>query len=127
MFYEVCCISNNKDYVSQLIQFTLLHFSFVSLVLSSFFYKKKKHFSLHFTSLYFTSVTFAVAVAVNLRPTVSLPVCPGVRRPSLTCDQFLFLLEISFRHLRVLQLQLIYDRHSVSTSLSWCQPPIWGL
>jgi hypothetical protein len=42
-----------------------------------------------------------VAVAVNLRPTVSLPVCPGVRRPSGTCDQFFFLLEISFRHLRV--------------------------
>jgi hypothetical protein len=30
---------------------------------------------------------------VNLRPTV--------RRPSGTCDQFFFLLEISFRHLRV--------------------------
>jgi hypothetical protein len=37
---------------------------------------------------------------VNLRPTVSRPVCPGVRRPSRTCDQFFFLLEISFRHLR---------------------------
>jgi hypothetical protein len=33
--------------------------------------------------------------------TVSRPVCPGVRRPSGTCDQFLFLLEISFRQLRV--------------------------
>jgi hypothetical protein len=42
-------------------------------------------------------------VAVNLRPTVSLPVCPGVRRPSETRDQFFFLLEISFR-----QLQLCY-------------------
>jgi hypothetical protein len=37
---------------------------------------------------------------VNLRPTVSRPVCPDVRRPSGTCDQFYFLLEISFRHLR---------------------------
>jgi hypothetical protein len=40
-------------------------------------------------------------VEVTLRPTVSRPVCPGVRRPSGTRDQFFFLLEISFRHLRV--------------------------
>jgi hypothetical protein len=52
MFYEVCCSSNNKDYVTQLIHFTGLHFSFVSLVLSSFRYKKKTS---HFTSLYLTS------------------------------------------------------------------------
>jgi hypothetical protein len=39
---------------------------------------------------------------VNLRLTVSRPVCPGVRRPSVTRDQFFFLLEISFRQLRVL-------------------------
>jgi hypothetical protein len=32
------------------------------------------------------------AVAVNLRSTVSRPVCPGIRRPSGTCDQFFFLL-----------------------------------
>jgi hypothetical protein len=32
---------------------------------------------------------------------VSRPVCPGVRRPSGTCDQFFFLLKISFRQLRV--------------------------
>jgi hypothetical protein len=42
-----------------------------------------------------------VEVEVNLRPTVSRPVCLGVRRPSGTCDQFFFLLEISFRQLRV--------------------------
>jgi hypothetical protein len=42
-----------------------------------------------------------VEVEVNLRPTVSRPVSPGVKRPSGTCDQFLFLLEIPFRHLRV--------------------------
>jgi hypothetical protein len=40
-------------------------------------------------------------VEVNLRPTVSRPVCLGVRRPSVTRDQFCFLLEISFRQLRV--------------------------
>jgi hypothetical protein len=33
----------------------------------------------------------------NLRPTVSRPVCLGVRRPSETRDQFFFLLEIFFR------------------------------
>jgi hypothetical protein len=38
---------------------------------------------------------------VNLRPTVSRPVCYGVRRPSGTRDQFFFLLEISFRQLQV--------------------------
>jgi hypothetical protein len=40
-------------------------------------------------------------VEVNLRPTVSRPVCLGVRHPSVTPDQFFFLLEISFRQLRV--------------------------
>jgi hypothetical protein len=39
-------------------------------------------------------------VEVNLRPTVSRPVCLGARRPSGTCDQFFFLLKISFRQLR---------------------------
>jgi hypothetical protein len=38
---------------------------------------------------------------VDLCPTVSRPVCPGVRRPSGTCDHFFFPLEISFRQLRV--------------------------
>jgi hypothetical protein len=42
-----------------------------------------------------------VEVAVNLRPTVSRPVCLGVRHPSGTRDQFFILLEISFRQLRV--------------------------
>jgi hypothetical protein len=40
-------------------------------------------------------------VEVNLRPTVGRPVCLGVRRPAGTRDQFFFLLEIFFRHLRV--------------------------
>jgi hypothetical protein len=42
-----------------------------------------------------------VIVKVILRPTVSRPVCPGVRRPSGTRDQFFFLLQIFFRQLRV--------------------------
>jgi hypothetical protein len=45
---------------------------------------------------------FAVSsVEVNLRLTVSRPVCLGVRRPVGTRDQFFFLLEISFRQLLV--------------------------
>jgi hypothetical protein len=40
-------------------------------------------------------------VEVNVRPTVSRPVCLGVRRPSGTRDQFFFFLEISFRQLRL--------------------------
>jgi hypothetical protein len=42
-----------------------------------------------------------VEVEVKLRLTVSQPVCLGVRHQSGTRDQFLFLLEISFRQLRV--------------------------
>jgi hypothetical protein len=48
-----------------------------------------------------TEVEVEVEVEVNLRPTISLPVCLGVRRSSGTCDQFFFLLEISFRQLRL--------------------------
>jgi hypothetical protein len=40
-------------------------------------------------------------VEVNLRPTVSRPVYPGVRCPSGTCDQFFFRHEISCRQLRL--------------------------
>jgi hypothetical protein len=39
-------------------------------------------------------------VEVKLQPTVSRPVCLGVRRPSGTRDQFYFLLEIFFRQLQ---------------------------
>jgi hypothetical protein len=42
-----------------------------------------------------------VEVEVTLRPTVSRPVSLGVRPPSGTRDQFFFLLDIFFRHLRV--------------------------
>jgi hypothetical protein len=40
-------------------------------------------------------------VEVNLRPTVSRPVCSGVRRTSGTSDQFFFLLGNSIRQLRL--------------------------
>jgi hypothetical protein len=40
-------------------------------------------------------------VKVILRPTVSRPVCLGVRHPSGTRDQFFFLLANFFRQLRV--------------------------
>jgi hypothetical protein len=46
-------------------------------------------------------VEVEVDVAVNLRPTVSRPVCLYVRHSSGTRDQFFFLLEISFRQFRV--------------------------
>jgi hypothetical protein len=46
-------------------------------------------------------VKITTEVEVNLRPTVSRPVCLGVRRASGICDQFFFLLEISFKQLRV--------------------------
>jgi hypothetical protein len=44
-------------------------------------------------------------VEVKLRPTVSRPVCLGVRHPSGTRDQFFFLLEIFFRQSRVCYLE----------------------
>jgi hypothetical protein len=72
MFYEVCCLSNNKDYVSQLIHFTGLHFSFVSLVSSSFNYKKENtsHFtSPHFTSLHSSSLRICQLLAWNNKHT----------------------------------------------------------
>jgi hypothetical protein len=54
-------------------------------------------------SLMHASLSFIdeVGVEVNLRPTVSRPVCLGVRHPSGTRNQFFFPLEISFRQLRV--------------------------
>jgi hypothetical protein len=39
-------------------------------------------------------VRACVCVLVNLRPTINRSVCPGVRRPYGTCDQFCFLLKI---------------------------------
>jgi hypothetical protein len=42
-----------------------------------------------------------VKVKVVLRPSVSRPVCLGVRQPTGTRDQFFFRLEIFFRQLRV--------------------------
>jgi hypothetical protein len=59
-----------------------------------------------FTFLWVTVTLFLlhrvkVKVKVILRPTVSLPVRLSVRHPSRTRDQFLFLLEIFFRQLRV--------------------------
>jgi hypothetical protein len=92
-------------------------------------------------NIYKTSFSPEVEVKVTLRLTVSRPICPGVRRPSGTCDQFYFLLEIFFRQLRFctfvapsltrggvcnllvqllqlqLQLQLNYDQQSVGQSV----------
>jgi hypothetical protein len=46
------------------------------------------------------SYSLVTEVKVTLRPTVSRPVCLGVRRPSGTSNQFYFLLDIFFRQLR---------------------------
>jgi hypothetical protein len=54
----------------------------------------------HYFSLDY-DIMLIVEVEVNLRPTVSRPVCFGVRCPSGTLDPFFFLLEIFFRQLRV--------------------------
>jgi hypothetical protein len=45
--------------------------------------------------------TCAFDVKGTLRPTVSRPVCLGVRSPSVARDKFYFLLETSFRQLLV--------------------------
>jgi hypothetical protein len=42
-----------------------------------------------------------VEVKVTLQPTVSRPVCLGVRRPSGTSNQFYFLLDMFLRQLRI--------------------------
>jgi hypothetical protein len=42
-----------------------------------------------------------VEVEITLQPTVSRPISLGVRPPSGTRDQFFFLLDIFFKHLRV--------------------------
>jgi hypothetical protein len=49
----------------------------------------------------FVCFCFFWSVEDNFRPTVSQPVCLGVRHPSGTRDQSFFLLEIFFRQLQV--------------------------
>jgi hypothetical protein len=49
----------------------------------------------------FITLSVCTEVEVHLRPTVRRPVCPAVRHPSGTRDQFFFLLEISFKQLRL--------------------------
>jgi hypothetical protein len=60
-------------------------------------------------------------VEVNLRPKVSRPVCLGVRSPSGTFDQFFFLLEIRFRHLRVCY--FVAPSRPCQSSHSWVEVP----
>jgi hypothetical protein len=69
-------------------------------------------------------VEVEVDVEVNLWPTVSRPVCLGVRHPSGTCDQFFFLLEISFRQLRVYFVAPSLTRERVCNLLYNC---FWAL
>jgi hypothetical protein len=46
-------------------------------------------------------IQLKLKVEIHLRPTVSRPVCPGVRRPFGTRDKFFLHLEMSFRQLRL--------------------------
>jgi hypothetical protein len=48
-----------------------------------------------------SNVEVEIEIEINLRPTASQPVCLRVGHPSETRGQFFFLLEISFRQLRV--------------------------
>jgi hypothetical protein len=96
-----------------------MNYTTANLVLSCLFHCKNisHSTSLYFTLLHFSLVSFSpeetfaphvsmrnivkVKDKVILQPTVSGPVRLGVRHPSGTRDQFFFLLEISFRQLRV--------------------------
>jgi hypothetical protein len=60
-------------------------------------------YRLHYRGFTFLHYRFHIigGLEVNLRPTLSRPVCPDVRLPSGACDQFFYLLEIFFRQLRL--------------------------
>jgi hypothetical protein len=78
------------------------------------------------TVVSFWGTEVEVEVEVKLRPTVSRPVCLGVRNPSGTRDQFFFLLEISLRQLRLcyfVVLSLTRGRVlSFTVNCSWTLP-----
>jgi hypothetical protein len=67
------------------------------LSLSTYLHARAQSFSRWYLKVQYKQVE----VQSNLRPTVSRPVCLDFRRPSGTGDQFYFLLESSFRQLRV--------------------------
>jgi hypothetical protein len=86
------------QFVTQLNMGNLLHKTIWKMTTS----RTSGRLILEWVSQYVTEVNwFRTEVEVVLRPTVSRPVCLGVRRPSGTCDQFFFLLEIFYRLLHV--------------------------
>jgi hypothetical protein len=92
--FELSFITIKKHFS---LRFTQLHFSLVYFQVFS-----RPPSSLYFTECSVTTLSLAkVKVKVILRPTVSRPVCLGVKHPSGTRDQFFFLLEILFRQLQV--------------------------
>jgi hypothetical protein len=98
MLYEVCCSSNNKDYVSQLRSDSPLNWNFhyqyttAKLVSSCLLhYKSTCHFtSLHFSLVLVSEKPSSSSYIVTDSQSASLSLC---RAPFWVCDQMLHFIE----------------------------------